>query len=102
MDPTTAAGSGAGVGILLALLNGWLAGRRNRSSLLWFIGSLVLSPVALLLTIYLVAQPTALRASRQDRFVGLAAVALWAVLAVILLSVFLFGAQAGAGGAWTT
>ncbi|MBI3750839.1 MAG: hypothetical protein HY263_04170 [Chloroflexi bacterium] len=95
MDPSTAAGSGAGLGFLLALLNGWLAGRRNRSSLLWFLGSLVLSPVALLLTIYLLAQPRA--TPGEDRKVGIAAVAVWAVLIIMLLSLFLAGTPVGTG-----
>lgn len=93
MDPSTAAGSGASLGFLLALLNGWLAGHRNRSGLLWFVGSLVLSPVALLLTIYLLAQPRS--TPGEDRNVGLAAVAVWALLVIILVSAFLAGTHAG-------
>jgi hypothetical protein len=95
VDPTTAAGSGAGLGVLLALLNGWLASRRNRSGVLWFVASLVLSPVALLLTLYLLTQPRS--TAGTDRGVALAAIAVWAVLLVVLLSVVLFGTVAGAG-----
>ncbi|HEX7948907.1 MAG TPA: hypothetical protein VF494_01055 [Candidatus Limnocylindrales bacterium] len=95
MDPSTAAGSGAGLGFLLALLNGWLASHRDRSGLLWFVASLVLSPVALLLTLYLLMQPRS--TPGHDRGVGLAAVAVWALLVIILLSVFLAG-TAGLSG----
>ena len=92
MDPSTAAGSGAGLGFVLALLNGWLASRRNRSGLLWFVASLILSPVALLLTIYLLAQPRSTPGT--DRSVAIAAIAIWALLLIVLLSVLLFGTYA--------
>lgn len=95
MDPTTTAGSGAGLGFLLALLNGWLASRRGRSALLWFVASLILSPVALLLTIYMLTQPRS--TAGTDRSVAIAAIAVWAVLLILLLSVFLFAAGVGAG-----
>ena len=95
MDPSTAAGSGAGLGFVLALLNGWLASRRNRSGLLWFVASLILSPVALLLTIYLLVQPRSTPGS--DRGVAIAAIAVWALLLIVVLSVLLFGTVALSG-----
>ena len=95
MDPATAAGSGAGLSFVLALLNGWLASRRNRSGLLWFVASLILSPIALLFTIYLFAQPGS--SQDADRGVAIAAIGVWALLLIVLLSVLLFGTSVGAG-----
>lgn len=95
MDPSTAAGSGAGLGFVLALLNGWLASRRSRSGLLWFVASLILSPVALLLTIYLLDQPRSTPGT--DRSVAILAIAVWALLLIVLLSVLLFGTFSLAG-----
>lgn len=93
MSPIAAAGSGAGLGFLLALLNGWLASRRSRSGLLWFLASLILSPVALMLTIYLLAQPRSTVGT--DRSVAFAATAVWALLLIVLLSVFLTATGVG-------
>ncbi len=96
MDPSTAAGSGAGLGFVLALLNGWLASRRNRSGLFWFLASLILSPVALLLTIYLLLRPRSEPGS--DRSIVVAAIAVWALLLVVILSAVLFGTFALTAG----
>jgi hypothetical protein len=52
--------SAAGVVFLLALLNAWLASRRGRSGLRWFLGSLILAPLGWLLTLYLLTRPAPL------------------------------------------
>lgn len=49
--------SAAGVVFLVALANAWLASRRDRSGARWFVGSLLLAPVAPLMTLYLLTRP---------------------------------------------
>ncbi len=93
MSPLGAAGSGVGLGFVLALLNGWLASRRSRSGLLWFIAALIVSPVGLLLTIYLLAQPRS--TPGNDRSVAIAAIAVWVILLVVLLLFGTFTLTAG-------
>jgi len=83
-------GSIGGIAVTLAVLNAWLAARSDRSGVRWFLGSLLLAPGALLLTVYLVRrfEPAPALAARPfwDR-VKLAALAIGAmVLAVTLLN----------------
>jgi hypothetical protein len=83
-------GSFGGIAVTLALLNAWLASRSGRSGGRWFLGSLLLAPGALLLTVYLVRrfEPAPTLAARPiwDR-VKLAALAIGVmVLAVMLLT----------------
>ncbi len=49
--------SAGGFVLILALLNAWLAARCGRSSLGWFLASLLLAPLAWLLTLFLVTRP---------------------------------------------
>ena len=49
--------SAAGVVFLLALVNAWLATRRVRSAVRWFFASLLLAPIVLLVTLYLLTRP---------------------------------------------
>jgi len=49
--------SAAGVVFLLALVNAWLATRRVRSAVRWFLASLLLAPIVLLFTFYLLTRP---------------------------------------------
>ena len=49
--------SAAGVVFLLALVNAWLATRRMRSAGRWFFASLLLAPIVLLITLYLLTRP---------------------------------------------
>jgi hypothetical protein len=47
----------AGGVFLLALLNAWLASRRERSAAKWFMGTILLAPFAPLMTLYLLMHP---------------------------------------------
>ena len=49
--------SAGGFVLILALLNGWLAARCGRSSLGWFLASLLLAPLAWVMTLFLVTRP---------------------------------------------
>ena len=49
--------SAAGAVFLLALLNAWLASRRERSAAKWFIGTMLLAPFAPFMTLYLLTHP---------------------------------------------
>jgi hypothetical protein len=52
MEPQSA----AGLVLAFALANAWLARRRDRSAARWFVGSLLLAPLAWLLTLYLLSR----------------------------------------------
>lgn len=84
--------------LTLALLNGWLASRRGRSTLRWFLGSLVLAPFAWLLTLYLVTRPgpaAAVQSNAAWDWMNLAALALGAMVLVFALLNALGGHPAG-------
>ena len=49
--------SAAGLVFLLAVVNAWLATRRVRSAVRWFFASLLLAPIVLLVTLYLLTRP---------------------------------------------
>jgi heme A synthase len=85
MDTPTVATSGAGVAFLLALLNGWLASHRSRSAVGWFLGTMILTPIAVFLTLYLLSRPTETRRPSEERLIGVAAAGLWVVAVVLLL-----------------
>ena len=86
--------SAAGVVFLLALVNAWLAPRRERSAARWFFASLLLAPIVLLVTLYLltrserpkvVATPSPLWG--WMKLIGLATAAALLVFAVLLVDV---------------
>jgi hypothetical protein len=83
--------SAAGLVLLFALVNAWLARRRDRSAARWFFGSLLLPPFCWLLTIYLLTRherPTAATTPRPTwgwiKIVALAGAAVLLVLAVFM------------------
>lgn len=89
MDGSTAVAAGSGTTFVLALVNAWLASHRARSAIGWWLASLILAPISLLLTGYLLTQP---RVQRTDgRAVAIAAGTLWAVVFVLLLGSLLLG-----------
>lgn len=96
MDTPTVATSGAGVAFLLAHLNGWLASHRSRSAVGWFLGSMILAPIAVFLTLYLLSQPAETRRPGEDRLVGVMAAGLWAVAVILLLGALVSATQFGA------
>ena len=100
MEPQSA----AGLVLVFALANAWLARQRDRSAARWFVGSLLLPPFVWLLTLYLLTrteQPAAATTpSPAWGWIKLVAVAGAAVL--LVFAVFLSVAGQSQGGAIAT
>jgi len=96
--------SAAGLVLLFALANAWLARRRDRSAARWFVGSLLLPPFVWLLTLYLLTRTerpaAATTPSPAWGWIKLVALASAAVL--LVFAVFLNVAGQPQGGAVAT
>jgi hypothetical protein len=97
--------SAAGLVLLFALANAWLARRRDRSAARWFFGSLLLPPFVWLLTLYLLTRPerpaAATTPSPAWRWIKIVALASAAVLLVFAVFLNVVGQPQGGAAATT-
>jgi Na+/proline symporter len=97
--------SAASLVFVFALLNAWLARRRDRSAARWFVGSLLLPPFVWLLTLYLLTRSerpaAATTPSPAWGWIKLVAVAGAAVLLVFAVFVNVAGRPQGGAVATT-
>lgn len=93
--------SAGGFVLILALLNAWLAARCGRSSLGWFLATLLLAPLAWLLTLFLVTRP---RVAADPSSASRGAVTISALLVAVLVGgcAVLLAAAPQAGATLTT
>lgn len=89
-----------GLVLALAILNGWLAARRGRSAARWAVGSVLLAPVAWILTLYLmlrvpVADAGAQEVSPARPWVKLGALVVGAALVIVAISNYAHGLPPG-------
>lgn len=86
----------AGGVLALAILNGWLAARRGRSAARWALGSVLLGPLAWIMTLHLVFRVPMADGSAQEQSptwpsVKVGGLALVVVLVVVAISNYAHG-----------
>jgi hypothetical protein len=96
--------SAAGLVFLLAVVNAWLATRRVRSAVRWFFASLLLAPIVLLVTLYLLTRPERPKvvATPSPAWGWIKLVALASAAVLLVFAVFLNVAGQPQGGAVAT
>jgi hypothetical protein len=88
-----------GLVLSFAVLNGWLAARRGKSAIRWALGSILLAPVAWIMTLYLIRVPRgggrASEVSPVWTWAKLAALIAGAAIVVMAISNYAGGLPAG-------